>query len=76
MPAVAVIVWRALRADEVRHRTLALVATGVYLGVAAMTYSLHAGFFGVYVVVAALIPTRGRAARHSSRGSVVPRSSS
>ena len=68
MPAVAVIVWRAIRADEVRHRTLALVATGFYLGAAAMTYSLHAGFFGVYVVLAALIPTRGLPVRH-----VVPR---
>ncbi len=68
MPAVAVIVWRAIRADECRRRTPALVATGVYLGVAAMTYSLHAGFVGVYVVLTALIPTRGRPARH-----VVPR---
>ena len=68
IPAVAVIAWRVIRADEGRHRTLALVATGVYLGVAAMTYSLHAGFFGVYVVLTALIPTRGRPARH-----VVPR---
>lgn len=59
MPAVAVIVWRAIRSDEAGHRTIALAATGVYLGVAAMTYSLHAGFFGVYVVLAALIPTRG-----------------
>jgi galactan 5-O-arabinofuranosyltransferase len=64
MPAVAVIVWRALRDDDARHRTLALVASGVYLGVAAMTYSLHAGFFGVFVVVAALVPTRGRALGH------------
>ena len=64
MPAVAVIVWRALRADEVVHRTPALVASGVYLGGAAMTYSLHAGFFGVFVVVAALVPTRGRAVGH------------
>ena len=64
MPAVAVIVWRAIRADEVRHRTLALIATGFYLGAAAMTYSLHAGFLGVYVLLAAGIPTRGRAARH------------
>lgn len=64
MPAVAVIVWRAIRADESRHRTLALGATGVYLGVAAMTYSLHAGFFGVYVVLAALVPTRGLGLRH------------
>jgi galactan 5-O-arabinofuranosyltransferase len=64
MPPVAVIVWRAIRADECRRRPLALVATGVYLGAAAMTYSLHAGFFGAYVVVAALIPTRGRPVRH------------
>jgi galactan 5-O-arabinofuranosyltransferase len=64
MPAVAVIAWRALRADQVAHRTVDLVASGVYLGVAAMTYSLHAGFFGVFVVVAALVPTRGRALRH------------
>ncbi len=68
MPAVAVIAWRAIRADECRLRSLALVAAAVYLGVAAMTYSLHAGFFGVYVVVTALLPTRGRPARH-----VVPR---
>ena len=68
MPAVAVLVWRAIRADEGRHRTLVLVGAGVYLGVAAMTYSLHAGFFGVFVVVTALVPTRGRPARH-----VVPR---
>jgi galactan 5-O-arabinofuranosyltransferase len=68
MPAVAVILWRALRADQVAHRTLLLATSGVYLGVAAMTYSLHAGFFGVFVVVAALVPTRGRALGH-----VVPR---
>src|SRR3978361_1390328 len=68
MPAVAVLVWRALRAEEGRHRALVLVGAGVYLGVAAMTYSLHAGFFGVFVVVAALVPTRGRALGH-----VVPR---
>ncbi|MCD2193319.1 galactan 5-O-arabinofuranosyltransferase [Actinomycetospora endophytica] len=64
MPPIAVIVWHAIRADETRLRGLALAATGVYLGVAAMTYSLHAGFFGVYVVLAALIPTRGRPGRH------------
>ncbi|MFC5062709.1 arabinofuranosyltransferase [Actinomycetospora atypica] len=59
MPAVAVIVWRAVRAEESRRRLAALVGTGVFLGVAAMTYSLHAGFFGVFVVLAALVPTRG-----------------
>lgn len=64
MPAVAVIAWRAIRADDGPRRRVALVATGFYLGVAAMTYSLHAGFFGVFVVLTALIPTRGRPARH------------
>lgn len=60
MPAVAVIVWRAVRADVCHCRWLALVAGGIYLGVAAMTYSLHAGFFGVFVVLTALIPTGRR----------------
>ncbi|NMO90072.1 arabinofuranosyltransferase [Actinomycetospora sp. TBRC 11914] len=64
MPAVAVIAWGAIRADAHRRRGLALVATGVYLGVAAVTYSLHAGFFGVFVVLTALVPTLGRPARH------------
>lgn len=60
MPAVAVIVWRAVRAEASRRRVAALVGSGVVLGVAAMTYSLHAGFLGVFVVLAAVVPTRGR----------------
>ena len=64
MPAVAVIVWRAVRAEESRGRLVALVGGGVFLGVAAMTYSLHAGFFGVFVVLVAVIPTRGRRLGH------------
>ncbi|WP_285591429.1 arabinofuranosyltransferase [Actinomycetospora sp. NBRC 106378] len=64
MPAVAVILWRAVRAEEHQRRVVALVGSGVFLGVAAMTYSLHAGFFGVFVVLAACVPTRGRALGH------------
>nr|WP_281376563.1 arabinofuranosyltransferase [Actinomycetospora corticicola] len=60
MPAVAILVWRAVRADDAGHRPAALAGGGVFLGVAAMTYSLHAGFFGVFVVLAAVVPTRGR----------------
>ena len=64
MPAVAVIVWRSVRADEARGRPAMLVGGGLFLGVAAMTYSLHAGFFGVFVVLAALVPTPGRRLGH------------
>ncbi|WP_433803649.1 arabinofuranosyltransferase [Actinomycetospora sp. CA-084318] len=60
MPAVAILLWRAVRDDDVRRRAPTLVAVGLYLGVAAMTYSLHAGFFGAFVVLTALVPTRGR----------------
>ncbi|MDL5154669.1 arabinofuranosyltransferase [Actinomycetospora termitidis] len=60
MPAVAAIVWRAVRSDHSLRRVAALLGSGVYLGIAAVTYSLHAGFFGTFVVLAALVPTRGR----------------
>jgi galactan 5-O-arabinofuranosyltransferase len=60
MPAVAVVVWRAVRAEVSRRRVAALVGSGTYLGVAAATYSLHAGFFGVFVVLTAVVPTRAR----------------
>lgn len=57
MPALAILVWRALRGGP-RHLRV-LVAIGVYLGASATVYSLHAGFFGLFVVVAALLPVRG-----------------
>lgn len=62
MPAVAVVVWRSVRADATRRRATGLVGSGAYLGVAAMTYSLHAGFFGAFVVLTAVAPARGRLA--------------
>ncbi|PPK97768.1 galactan 5-O-arabinofuranosyltransferase [Kineococcus xinjiangensis] len=52
LPAAVVLAWRAFGAVPARERTGAALALGVFLGLAAMTYTLYAGF-GALLVTAA-----------------------
>ncbi|MCR3720220.1 galactan 5-O-arabinofuranosyltransferase [Prauserella flava] len=66
---VLVLTWNALRNRE--KPRWPLVLTGIYLGVCAMTYTLHLAFGAMLVVLLAIIAGVLRVRAGASRGEVV-----
>lgn len=66
---VLVLTWNALRSP--RTPRWPLVLTGIYLGVCAMTYTLHLAFGAMLVVLLAVVAGVLRVRTGTSRGEVV-----
>ena len=66
LPPVFVLAWSGLRGGEQERRWAAVIATGVFLGVAALFYSLLLGYAAFTLAIMALV-ARGGAPAASSR---------